>query len=187
MRLRMVSVVPILQRSMPETPLAAWISEFQVQECSSFWEKEKPALVWEQWAQQSRDQQRLQEVWRRRSHSLAKTQAEKNIISDRLEVSKYEFQPEWVCIQTSFRDGLQLQRCLQLQSEPLETPFQGFGNCWSLMAFICFALVLKLEIGFQMKLKFLKTSLCPIADPLYNARALGDTWDQTLRSSDYSL
>ena len=166
MRLRMVSVVPILQRSMPETPLAAWISEFQVQECSSFWEKEKPALVWEQWAQQSRDQQRLQEVWRRRSHSLAKTQAEKNIISDLLEVSKYEFQPEWVCIQTSFRDGLQLQRCLQLQSEPLETPFQGFGNCWSLMAFICFALVLKLEIGFQMKLKFLKTSLCPIADPL---------------------
>ena len=46
---------------------------------------------------------------------------------------------------------------------------------------------MKLEIGFQMKLKFLKTSLCPIADPLYNARALGDTWDQTLRSSVYSL
>ena len=38
-----------------------------------------------------------------------------------------------------------------------------------------------------MKLNFFKTSLGPIADPLYNAQALGDTWDQKLRSSDYNL
>ena len=143
MRLRMVSVVPILQRSMPETPLAAWIREFQVQECSSFWEK-KPALVWEQWAQQSRDQQQQRAVWQRRSHSLAKTQAEKNIISDLLEVSKYEFQPEWVCIQTSFRDGLQLQRCLRLQSEPLETPY---SEVWLLLVIGIYMLRLRSNMG----------------------------------------
>ena len=142
MRLRMVSVVPILQRSMPETPLAAWIREFQVQECSSFWEK--PALVWEQWAQQSRDQQRQQEVWQRRSHSLAKTQAEKNIISDLLEVSKYEFQPEWVCIRTSFRDGLQLRRCLRLQSEPLETPY---SEVWLLLVIGIYMLCHRSNMG----------------------------------------
>ena len=107
MRLRMVSVVPILQRSMPETPLAAWIREFQVKE-SSFFEKKNLLLF---------ENSELDEAGTNSdSRKFGRGGA---IVGQKLRLRKISFQIFWRLVNTSFN----LSECV---SRPV---FETDSNC----------------------------------------------------------